>query len=787
MDEPTRSDAPVDGFRIARKGYDRQQVDAHVTAAARRIGSLEHRIQELEAGMSELGLNRPSDLATELDLVGEEVKRILAEARLAAEQMRSRAADDAARWRAEADAESREIRESARSVAYATRRSVWENGTEMLGAAVSEGEALVEAATERALFVQAEAEREASRLTGDARREREEVVRAGREEAERLVASGRQESESMVSAAQRQADAAQERARALEVRRTELMAELESARATIAGVEPQPAPTPDPVDDETPSVDNDTDTFVPDDDAGSHWPDDEGSVKIVSANRVMNSGPVDADEMVAEVQALRGSPVAGRPSPVGSPEPEPTSPSPDSSSDNPPTRGEVRPSGGRGGHAPDVEDEPALHPEPALAPEPVPEPESVPEPEPAPEPQADSPLSSDIPPPQGEVPPPAGGGSQAPDVDEKPAPRREPVQGPESEPELELEPDPVPEPVSVGEREPEPDPERVPEPDPERVHDPLAGLFARLREPEPAVSSDSSAVSLSSDIPPPQGEVPPPGGGGGQASTAPASSSDTPPRGAGDQASTATDASSSDSARDPETTSPAAVAAVLRSENERGLSEAMADPFALRERLLLPVQNRALRTVKRHLVEAQNRALEELRLTDGWEPDTSIVSEEVVEALVVLARESMVAGFAAAAEMTGADQTPQPGAVEPGDPSVDFGAALVAAAQGSVARSRESGAGHRETGSSLSRVFRSWRTDDAERRVQFASRAAYHIGLTAALAELGTTGVAVVVSGRSCPACPESKGPWMISDGPPAGTTLPPARLECSCTIVPSP
>ena len=152
------------------------------------------------------------------------------------------------------------------------------------------------------------------------------------------------------------------------------------------------------------------------------------------------------------------------------------------------------------------------------------------------------------------------------------------------------------------------------------------------------------------------------------------------------------------------------------------------------------MQNRALRTVKRHLVEAQNRALEDLRLTDGWEPDASIVSEEVVEALVVLARESMVAGFAAAAEMTGADQTPQPDSVEPGDPSVEFGAALVEAAQASVARSRESGAGHRETGSSLSRVFRSWRTDDAERRVQFASRAAYHVGLTAALAELGDEG-----------------------------------------------
>jgi hypothetical protein len=163
------------------------------------------------------------------------------------------------------------------------------------------------------------------------------------------------------------------------------------------------------------------------------------------------------------------------------------------------------------------------------------------------------------------------------------------------------------------------------------------------------------------------------------------------------------------------------------------------------------------------------------------------VSEEVIEAIVVLARESMVAGFAAAAEMTGADQTPKPDTADPGDPSVEFRAALLEAVQGSVARSREAGAGHRETGSSLSRVFRSWRTDDAERRVQFASRAAYHVGVTAALADLGTREVAVMVSGRPCPECPGNKGPWAIDDGPPRGTTLPPARIECACTIVPSP
>ena len=145
-----------------------------------------------------------------------------------------------------------------------------------------------------------------------------------------------------------------------------------------------------------------------------------------------------------------------------------------------------------------------------------------------------------------------------------------------------------------------------------------------------------------------------------------------------------------------------------------------------------------------------------------------------------------VAGFAAAAEMMDTTETPRPEDVDPGDPSPEFAGALVEAAQNSVTRSRGAGAGHRETASSLSRVFRSWRTDEAERRVQFASRGAYHLGVAAALADLGATDLAVTSSERPCRECPANKGSWTIGDGLPAGTTMPPARLECACTIVPS-
>jgi hypothetical protein len=103
----------------------------------------------------------------------------------------------------------------------------------------------------------------------------------------------------------------------------------------------------------------------------------------------------------------------------------------------------------------------------------------------------------------------------------------------------------------------------------------------------------------------------------------------------------------------------------------------------------------------------------------------------------------------------------------------------------SLERSRVSGAGKRETASSLSRIFRAWRTDDAERRVRLLSRRAYQAGVLAALPAMDCDRVSVVTLGRSCVDHGEEALPWLITDGPPAGTLIPPASLECSCTIVP--
>ncbi len=739
MDDSTSHEARAEAFSLARKGYDRRQVDAYREATEARIEALEHHIQSLEDNMSELGLARPTDLATELDVVGEEVKRILQEARVAAEQMRSRAADDAARWRAEADGESRSLRESSRVDAYETRRSVWETGSEMLASAVDFSEAVRVDATERALFTQAEAERDASRLVGESRRERDESVGSAREEAERLVAAARQESDSITSAAQRQADAAQERARALEVRRAELMAELETARATIAGnnVASEPGVAPDEPTTET----VETVTVVEaTDDASTHWPDDEGSVKIVSPARVMTSEPVDADAMVAEIEAMRRT--ESDELPAASPQPEPESSS-------------VPSAEGRGDAEEGSDELPAASPQP--------EPESEPEPQP----ESDLDLDSSSSPSGGGDAEGVGGGQESSEL---------PAASPQPVPELSL----VPSAEGRGDAEEGSDqlPAASSQPKPvlEPTPDPLAGLFAQLRDPkadEPAAAPFSSSPSG--------------GGGSGEAADGGGQESDELPAASSQPESESSSVPPAEGRGDAEEGSDELPAA--SSQPEPGLesdSELSLDPFALRERHLLPVQNRALRSVKRSLVEAQNQALEDLRLVEGWEPDGSIVKGEVFDALGVLARESMVVGFAAAAEMMDASETPHPDNVDPGDLASEFATALIDAAQGSVSRSRGAGAGHRETASALSRVFRSWRTDEAERRVQFASRTAYHIGVAAALADLGATDLDVTASGRPCRECPVNKGSWAIADGLPSGMLMPPARIECVCTIVPS-
>ena len=208
------------------------------------------------------------------------------------------------------------------------------------------------------------------------------------------------------------------------------------------------------------------------------------------------------------------------------------------------------------------------------------------------------------------------------------------------------------------------------------------------------------------------------------------------------------------------------------------------DPFELRDRLLLPIANRALRAVKRDIVDLQNRVLEEVRVGEpGWLPDRPLVAASFGPEIRQLERESYLAGHSAAAEMVGSQKTPQPGSEGPGIATAGFVDALHEAVRSALASSD----GARQVSAAASKVFRAWRTDDAERRLRLAAIRAYHEGLLMALADLGVAAVTAVCPGAVCrDGCPAETGATWDPSGPlPDGILLPPAAPSCQSAIVP--
>jgi hypothetical protein len=247
----------------------------------------------------------------------------------------------------------------------------------------------------------------------------------------------------------------------------------------------------------------------------------------------------------------------------------------------------------------------------------------------------------------------------------------------------------------------------------------LSGLFARLREPpervEPEISDQATEQPADESTPPPERRVPRYGG----------------------------------------------------------------DPFELRSRLILPVSNRALRNLKRQLTEAQNEALEELRLSDGeWDPDGPSLGARLRPDLVVLASEAFAAGHSAAMEMTG-ERFKRPSTPKT-EPETEWIAALLQDVNHALVEGRRQGQGARQLGASVSRVFRSWRTDEAERRVAELAAGRYHAGLAEVLQTNGHT-TEWVVSGRGCASCRTS-----AESEPGEWETLPPAHPNCGCTLIPA-
>jgi DivIVA domain-containing protein len=148
------------------------------------------------------------------------------------------------------------------------------------------------------------------------------------------------------------------------------------------------------------------------------------------------------------------------------------------------------------------------------------------------------------------------------------------------------------------------------------------------------------------------------------------------------------------------------------------------DWIAVREEMLLPITNRALRGVRKSITEIQNVALDSLRKTEKWGPDEKAIAELVHAELVAVWSESFAAGHAVAEQMTGANLTRPKTPASKADKKFasDLASSIMTALD-------KAGEGQRERQSASSRVFRVWRSDEAERRIRDIALSGYETGI----------------------------------------------------------
>jgi DivIVA domain-containing protein len=593
-DEVTSGEIRVRQFDVVRKGYDRNQVEVFLAQLARQFDVLETEVADASHHEVSVGIDDPEALVREFSTIGNEIGVILESARSAAEGIRERASADADTWTSEAKTQVEESTSDAETQARAARGTAWDEGSSLLAAATEKAAKMVADAETDALRIRAEAEREAIRYTNDAKRASEEVIAAAETEAEGILSTSRAESERVLRAANQSAELAQERARALEDRRSELLVELESTRSSIGELETefeskrQALEEPEPV-------------AVPEYDDQSHHHTDGGTVKIISGSQVVPLRPVDADSFVAEVAEMHRSAAGEGSQPedssrliADSPQPEASAPltadSPQSEVRAPLTAVSSQPE-----NSSQLSDGSA-QPE-----------EEIPE-------EGGSRLTADSPLPEDDSSLPE---DEAPDIG---------GQTPEEE-------QPIADSPQSDEEEPSP------------AEDTIGSLFAQLREDSAASGKDRATAS---DAEPAQATAQ-----DGQRTKDSVSDAEVDPRPADDA--------------EPESES------------------------------LIPVQNAALRTIKRQLVDLQNDALEQLRMDDSWIPDeefTDRFAEPFSELASAIAEDGDDGGAASV-----------------------FATDLYDAVSNAVVGAREAGSGDRAIAAATSKVFRTWRSDEAERRV----------------------------------------------------------------------
>jgi hypothetical protein len=219
----------------------------------------------------------------------------------------------------------------------------------------------------------------------------------------------------------------------------------------------------------------------------------------------------------------------------------------------------------------------------------------------------------------------------------------------------------------------------------------------------------------------------------------------------------------------------------LRTTSDVAVDLDISDPPGLRDRLIQPAYELGVRDVKRRIVDLQNTALDGMRTGTVWTPDVERIMGVVAPALEASLQRASMAGSEAADVIAGAGRN------RPGD-SARARQYIESMAQDLATQLRGAlmGKSAGEAAAAVTSVFRSWRTDGADPWVRAMANAAYHDELLAALSESGFTAVRGIAGGTLCAECPAGNGAsWDPAAHPPAGTRLPPAHLDCACSVAP--
>ena len=322
--ELTPEDVASRSFSHSLRGYDPSEVRTYLESVADQLRRL-HR--QYLAARQELGALEDEEVSAQIDSATSDINELLQSARVAAEQMRDRAARESSTTTSRSEAAATETLARSEADAAAMRQAAWDTSTDMLEQVRAEYARLRQQADRDALAILGEAERDAHKKLATARRDSENKSRAARLETERLLVDARAARDEMMDMAERSTEAAQERTRALERRREELMAELEDLRLqreappdpvgrgvsttvrVVSAGEPSGTEVPSiaPVPDPAPAADwiDDEDLRVVAPLQHAPWADGSETVRLVkSPLPAEDDMDVDADDVAGEVARL---------------------------------------------------------------------------------------------------------------------------------------------------------------------------------------------------------------------------------------------------------------------------------------------------------------------------------------------------------------------------------------------------------------------------------------------------------------------------------------------------